>query len=133
MKLEILTLCHSADENKSNGIDIIAASDRVYSDIAPGKISRCVLFYRLRFDATEAGNHNVSISLIGDDGKSLMPPNKKQITAKLKNDYSTCTNLGMVGINGVLLPKFGEYSLDFFVDGVAIGSQPLYFEQTVLK
>ncbi len=133
MKLEILTLCHSASENTGNGIDIIAASDRVYSDCAPGKIKRCELFFRLRFDATEAGNHDVSISLIGEDGKSLMPSNKKQITAKLQNEYSTCTNLGIVGLNGVLLPKFGEYSLDFFVDGVAIGSQPLFFEQTVLK
>jgi len=126
MKLEILTLCDSA-EIKSHSLSLIAATDRIWSERAPGQIPKCSLAFRVRFDATEIGEHSIIISLIEQDGKALLPANKKTIIAKLPENFSTCVNIGIVNLAGIILPKFGEYSLDFIVDGILIGSQPVYF------
>jgi len=60
MKLEILTLCGSA-EAIGGAITIKDATDRIYFNKSSSVISPCCIVYRLRFDPIEIGNHTIKI------------------------------------------------------------------------
>jgi hypothetical protein len=128
MKLEILTLCHSAHTTDA-ALSIVAASDRLYADKAPSKVPESALVFRLRFGPSEVGPHEVVVSLMDQDGKPITPKNSKRIEAKIPNDQCTCTYIGVISLKSVVFPRFGEYQVDLIVDGSVLGSQPFYFNQ----
>jgi hypothetical protein len=128
MNLEIFTLCNSAD-GRDAAVSIVAASDRLYGLQAPCKVPHCALVFRIHFGPSEAGKHEIAIAFVDQAGNAIIPANKRTITAAIPDDQSTCTYNGIMGLGGVVFPKFGEYRLDLIVDGVILGSQPFYFNQ----
>ena len=129
MKLEILTVCESANI-QGQALSIVAASDKIYSNQAPCIVPQFFIVFRIRFELPEEGEHSVTFSIIDQDGNQVIQPLNKILMAKLPGNFSSCLNIGQIKFTDILFPKFGEYSLDFLVDGNSLGSQPLYFAKT---
>ena len=126
MTLEIFTFCDSADVAEG-ALSILKIADGIYSAGCPLKIPRFCVVYRIRFHESETGKHKINLSLFNQDGKLLIPPFNKEIVAIMPQGLSTGVKIGIMGLNGIVFPEFGEYSLNLFVDGNLLGSQPLHF------
>jgi hypothetical protein len=62
------------------------------------------------------------MSIFNQDGALPTPPFKKEITTRHALRLSTGANIGIIGLNGIISPEFGEYSLNLCVDGNLQGS-----------
>ncbi len=125
MNIEFLTLCEAADL-EGDTISVTHASNRLFSKSPASIIARCCVVFRIRFELNEEGEHNASISILDADGVSLTPPNSYPIVVKISGRFITNTLIGKIGIKGIVFPNYGEYSLNLLVDGVVLGSQPIY-------
>ena len=128
MKLEIFTFCDFANVY-GGALCITGIADAICAPQAPLKIPRFCIVYRIRFEASEEGEHNINISIMDEDGSPIIPAFQKPIGAQIPKDLNTGANIGMANFNGVIFPKFGEYSLDLIVDGNLLSSQPLHFQK----
>jgi len=128
MKVGILTLCESASTTGiSQSLNIVGASDMIFADNAPNVIPVCCLVYRIRFDLSEEGIHAIKVSIIDLDGKFVVRPIERKFDVKIQGNFSTILKHGIMNLNRVLLPTFGEYRVELFVDAVRLESQTLYF------
>ncbi|MGH7976350.1 MAG: DUF6941 family protein [Limisphaerales bacterium] len=128
MKLEIFTFCEFANVY-DGALCISGITDGIYSPQEPLKFPRFCIVYRIRFEVAEEGKHTVNISIMDEDGKPIIPAFQKPIVAQIPKGLNTGANIGMANFNGVIFPKFGEYSLDLVVDGKMLSSQPLHFQK----
>jgi hypothetical protein len=125
MKLEILTLCESA-KIEGTALSIIRAFNMFYTPKPPSHIDNCCVAFRLCFEAEEAGEHSVSVSIIDEDGNPCLPHNKQKVIASAPKMCATHTTNGALKINGIVLPRLGEYRVDLIIDGEALGTQSIY-------
>jgi hypothetical protein len=125
MKLEILTICEFA-ANYNGKLCITGISDLFYSAKEPAKLQKCYLVYRVRYDPSEAGVHSLKVSVVDQDGKPVVPPLADKKTIQLREGSPGCIDTGIICLNGIPLPSFGEYSVELVVDDTPLASQPLY-------
>ena len=127
MKLEIFTLCDSAVDYGGK-LCILGAFDRILAKEAPFVYQHCAVAARLRFHRIEEGKHHLRVTFADEDGKTVLPNVDGEVTVKFgPSSPSAAINL-IMGINGLKLERFGEYTVDLAVDGVHQGSLPLYFD-----
>jgi hypothetical protein len=128
MKLEIFTLCDAANDSAGK-LNMLGAFDRVRSPHAPFVLPHCAVVARLRFHRIEEGNHTLRVIFADEDGHSVLAPVEGQVTVRFPEGApSVAINL-IMGINGFKLESFGEYTVDLALDGIHLGSSPLYFER----
>src|SRR5437773_2225296 len=101
MKLEILTLCGSA-ESFGNAVTIKDCTDRMYSDKSAAVLSPCSIVFRIRFDPMELGNHIIRVEIVEQDGKPLFQPINKPINASIPEGLSTGVNVGILNFQEIL-------------------------------
>jgi hypothetical protein len=125
MKVEILTVCDYAT-NYGNKLCIIGAAETFHSTAPQSFLTNCFLVYRLRFEVGEEGDHNLKIVISDEDGKEVKQFTKSNIKAVLRPDGGFIPNLAMIPLNGILLPKYGEFSISLFGDNQLLASIPIY-------
>jgi hypothetical protein len=126
MKLEIFTLCDSAFD-AGGALTIVKISDGIYAPIAPLKIPKICVVFRIRFSENEDGKHGINLSIFNQDGNLMTPPFNKEIQTRRNPNLPTGVNIGIIDLKGIIFPAFGEYELNLFVDGNLLGSQPIHF------
>lgn len=129
MKLEIFTLCESASDYGGK-LCILGAFDHVGAPQAPHVIPRCAVVARIRFHRVEEGAHKLRVSVADADGRSVIPNVEAQVAVPFPEHAQSATFNLVVNINGLKLGVFGEYTTDIAVDGMHMGSLPLYFGRT---
>jgi hypothetical protein len=66
----------------------------------------------MRFEQIEQGNKNLRVSIIGSDGRAIMPTLNAQLNVQIRpNESDASVPLALV-IQQLRLPRFGEYSID---------------------
>src|SRR4051812_11355288 len=73
MKLELLTLCDFAKGESSGKLYIIGAFDHIYATQEPVTAPMCAIAARIRFEAAERGQKQVTISFVDSDGGRVIP------------------------------------------------------------
>ena len=132
LKLEIFTLCESAADYAGK-LCILGAFDHVSAPQAPHVVPRCAVVARLRFHRVEEGTHKLRVSVADADGRSVVPNVEAQVTVPFPETAQSATFNLVVHINGLRLAAFGEYTTDIAVDGMHLGSLPLYFGKAESK
>ncbi|MBM3878257.1 MAG: hypothetical protein FJ387_00805 [Verrucomicrobia bacterium] len=128
MKLEVFTLCDAATDSGGK-LNILGAFDRLGAPQAPMVQPHCAVAARLRFHRIEEGRHKLRVTFGDEDGKTVLPAIEGEVGVRFgETARSAAFNL-IMGINGLKLERFGEYTVDLAVDGVHLGTLPLYFEQ----
>lgn len=129
MKLEIFALCDAATVSGGK-LNILGAFDSVFAPQAPVVHSQCALALRLRFSRIEEAEHRIRISVVDDDGRSIMPNLDGKLGVKFAGEEDSVVTNFIVNIQQLKLEKFGTYSIDLAVDGRHETALPLAFKQS---
>jgi hypothetical protein len=82
---------------------------------------------RLQMHATEApSDHAFKLVVMDEDGKELAAAEGQLHIEKITGtppEWGQGSNL-IIGLQGLLLPKFGQYSLHLLIDGRHLGERP---------
>jgi len=84
---------------------------------------------RLRFSRIEAGDHKIILQFVDEDGKELLPSLQGNLQVKIDQEAGFAGANLILNIQGLQLPKIGEYSFDLAVDSIEVASLPLMVKQ----
>ncbi|MCF6150555.1 MAG: hypothetical protein E3K37_18150 [Candidatus Kuenenia sp.] len=121
MKVILFTLCQAANIDIKNNLNILGAFDMITAIKVP-VIYSCVLVLKLRFDKRDEGKKTFRISFIDADGKKLLPPLENEFVVSIPNESSFCCMNFISPIQKLQLDRFGNYSIDFSIDGTLVWS-----------
>ena len=114
MRLEIVTLCHSAIE-QSGHLSIFAAFNNINVAELPHKFPPFTLACRLRFEPAEEGEHQLKVTVADTDGRVLGQMTVKFQLFQALFKPSATMNL-VFPISGMELRHTGEHTIDLILD-----------------
>ena len=130
MRIEIFTLCDAAADYQGK-MSLLGTFDTIRTKKMTAIHPQCAIALRLRFSWLEQGDHAISIKLVDEDGKQIIP----SLNANAKVRFSE-TMQGSIATNMILnlyrlkFEHYGEYSIDLVIDGNEEASLPLYVKET---
>ena len=129
MKVEIFNLCDYAAADASAKLNLIGIFDTIYARETPVVNGFCTLAARVRFDRIEEGLKKFKISFVDSDGRLILPSLETQILVQIPPESQNATAQIVTQLSQLILPRFGEYSIDLAIDGRQEASTPIYARQ----
>ena len=123
MQLEILSFCDAATDHAGK-LNILGATDTIVVPTVPAVYPRCAIVMRFRVARVEEGEHTVRLMVIDMDGGAIMNVDGK-MNIHLATAMTSVMNL-IINFNNLELKEAGEYAIEVAVDGILIGSSPLF-------
>lgn len=110
-------LCDSANESGGK-INVLGLGwETIHATETPFTHPQIYVVSKFQFHTTETGQKSVELRLIDADGNDILPVVRGQLNVEPPTvGTSRSVNLVM-GLNGLRLPSFGEYSAHINVDG----------------
>lgn len=128
METEIFTLADFAQDNNSK-LTIVGTFDSIMSKQFPTQHPACSIACRLRFAASETGEHNFRLRLIDTAGKEVIKPIDGNITIGAPpNGQFASVNI-VINFNQLQFEKPGRYSFELYIDGDWKSGLPLLLQQ----
>ncbi len=123
MNIEAFLLCDCATDQRGK-LNVLGAFDSIYAKKTPIVHPACTVATRIRFERIEEGEHKVSINVIDQDGKSVIPRLNGNISVKARPDAgSSVVNL-ILNLQRLKFENYGEYRIDLAIDEKLEGSLP---------
>lgn len=123
MQLEILTFCDAAAEYGGR-LNILGAADTIIAPDLPVKYPHCALVARMRAARIEEGDHTVRLMIIDADGGVILTVDGK-LSIRFAGGMGGAVNL-IINAQNLEFKQAGEYAIELAVDGIQLGSSPLY-------
>lgn len=123
MQLEILTFCDAAAEYGGR-LNILGSTDTILVPDTPFRYPHCTLAMRLRASRIEQGEHAVRVMIIDADGTPIVNVDGK-LNVRFAGAIGGALNL-IINAQNLEFKEVGEYSIEVAVDGIQIGSTPLF-------
>ncbi|RIK32123.1 MAG: hypothetical protein DCC55_36525 [Chloroflexi bacterium] len=123
MQLEILTFCDAAAEYGGR-LNILGAADTLVATDLPVKYPHCALVARMRAARIEEGDHTVRLMIIDADGGAVLSVDGK-MSIRFAGGMGGAVNL-IINAQNLEFKQAGEYAIELAVDGIQLGSSPLY-------
>lgn len=123
MQLEILTFCDAAAEYGGR-LNILGAADTIIAPDLPVKYPHCALVARMRAARIEEGDHTVRLMIIDADGGAILNVDGK-LSIRFAGGMGGAVNL-IINAQQLEFKAAGEYAIELAVDGIQLGSTPLY-------
>lgn len=124
MHVQIAALCDSAVDYNGK-LCLLGAFDSIYVQRFPAVHPHCSIALRLVFDNAEEGRHQLRLTLIDDDGRSLLPKIEPVVEVRMGKDSFFATSNLVFNLQGMKFDKAGHYSIDISMDGNMIARIPL--------
>lgn len=125
MQIEVFSLCDAA-LHTSGKLNILGVFDSITVRGLPAKHPHCAIALRIRFTTVEAGAHKVRITMVDEDGKSIVEkPIEGNIEAKFGENTRWVTSDLVFNMQNMQFPKEGQYSIDLAIDGRQQASLPI--------
>ena len=124
MKLDFAFICdYAAVAGKINALGI--GFDTIFASQVPTKHPHFSLVIQLRANVVEAGEKNLEVHLIDEDGKDVIPVIKGKFM--VQKPAAGIESTGRIGIafNNVEFPHYGSYSLHAVIEGLELVDVPL--------
>lgn len=128
MFVEIFSICDAATDYGGR-LNLLGTFEGIASAKAPIVRDRCSVAARIRFEAREAGSHSVSTRFVDEKGEQVMPEMRASLSVKIQGGRTSGAFNFVLNINRLILPKFGLYEIQLWVDGVRQSSIPLLVAQ----
>ena len=123
MQLEILTFCDAAAEYGGR-LNILGAADTIIAADLPLKYPHCALVARMRAARIEEGDHTVRLMIIDADGHTILNVDGK-LAIRFASGAGGAVNL-IINAQNLEFKEPGEYAIELAVDGIQLGSSPLF-------
>jgi len=128
MNMDFAFICDYAEASgKINALGI--GFDTIYARAVPAIHNLFFLVFQLRATVTEAGEKNIVVSMIDEDGRGVIPPLNARITVPRPTAGTESTARVAMAFNGVQFERYGSYSLHVVVDGHLMVRVPLKVSQ----
>jgi len=116
MDIDFAFICDYAEvAGKINALGI--GFDTIFAAQVPAQHPMFHLVAQIRANITEAGEKDLSIRLMDADGRDIIPPIVDKFTIQPPAAGTESTGRIGVAFNGVVFPRFGEYSLHVVIQG----------------
>lgn len=123
MNIEVFCLCDAATESYGK-LNILGAFDTIVASALPAVHYQCAIGMRVRFSAGELGSHQVAVNFVDADGAHLIP----SACGVLNVTAAGSANL-ILNLQRLIIPRFGEYSIDLTINGMHLSTLPLFVNQ----
>ena len=124
MNIDFAFICDYADvTNKINALGI--GFDTIFAAKVPTKHPNFFVVVQLRTTVVEAGDKNLEVFLIDEDGKEIVPPLRTKFN--IPKPQSGTESIGRLAMrfDNTEFPKYGSYSLHVVVEGHEMVRIPL--------
>ena len=124
MNTDFAFICDYAEvARKINALGI--GFDTIYAPKVPAKHPSFFLVLQLRTNVVEAGEKNLEVHLIDEDGNDIMPTLRGKFT--VQKPISGTESIGRIAMrfNNVEFPRYGSYSLHAVIEGQEMVHVPL--------
>lgn len=125
MQIEIFALCDAATADTGK-LNMLGAFDTMWVAQTPAVLPHCAVALRVRFSRIERGDHNVGVSFVDMDGKSLIPAAHGVLRMNFPDEQSCGSANLILNLQGLKFEKTGEYAIDLAIDGEQKASLPLF-------
>jgi len=124
MDTEVFVLCDAATDDTGK-LNILGAFDSIMARALPVVHPQCAVALRIRFLRVEAGDHKIKISLMDEDGKSVVPDLDAAVNIRFRGPESSLAVNMIMNLQRVQFKMTGEYSINLAIDGRHERSIPL--------
>lgn len=116
MELEIFTLADFAQDNNTK-LTVVGTFDSIYAPAFPATHPSCYVASRMRFGASEVGEHEFKLTLTDSDGKEIIQPITGNINVgPAPNGQASTINI-IINFAQLQFSKEGRYSFQLYIDG----------------
>jgi len=124
MDVQVAALCDSAADYGGK-LCLLGVFDTIGVRQLPAVHHHCSIAVRVVFHAGEEGKHQVKLTLIDEDGRSLLPKIEPVMDVKMpENMFFASSNL-VFNLQGMRFEKAGHFSIDISIDGKIVARIPL--------
>ena len=132
MNIEAFLLCDCATDSFGK-LNVLGAFDSIHAAKMPHVHPACTIAIRIRFNATEHGQHQMRLNVIDVDGKSIVPKLEGQVNVPAKKDASSIAVNMILNLQRLKFENFGEYRVDFAIDGRQEASLPFHVKERMIR
>ena len=127
MNIEIAAICDAATANDAGGrLNILGAFDRIFAKF-PLVIPQCSAAFRLRYQRSEAGTHQLSLSIEDVVGHAIVPPMQSEIDLMpVVQGFDTAAVNMVLNMQRLQIARPDKYIVRLIVDEDEIATLPLY-------
>ena len=123
MNLDFAFLCDYAEAGaKLNALGI--GFDTIFAPQLPIRHLHFSLVLQLRASVTEAGQKRITVNLIDEDGRDVIPPVEGQFSIVRPESGAYSTGRFVVEFGNVEFKQYGAYSVHVVIEGSEIASIP---------
>ena len=127
MNIEIAAICDAATANDVGGrLNILGAFDRIFAK-SPLVIPQCSAAFRLRYQRSEAGTHQLSLSIEDVVGHPIVPPMQSEIELlPVVQGFDTAAVNMVLNMQRLQFKRPDKYIVRLVVDNEELATLPLY-------
>jgi hypothetical protein len=127
MQLEILTFCDAAVEYDGR-LNLLGATDSISAPSLPFRYNQCALAMRVRAARIEEGEHTVRVMIIDADGNPIVSVEGTMVVRFNQNQGHAVggTMHLIIHAQNLEFRSEGEHAIEVAVDGIQLGSSPLF-------
>lgn len=127
MNIEIAAICDAATANDVGGrLNILGAFDRIFAKF-PLVIPQCSAAFRLRYQRSEAGTHQLNLSIEDVVGHPIVPPMQSEIELlPVVQGFDTAAVNMVLNMQRLQFKRPDKYIVRLVVDNEELATLPLY-------
>ena len=129
MIIEVAVLCDAATDDNGK-LNLLGAFDTIYTQQLPAVHPQCSIALRVTFGHEDEGTHQLQLSFVDADGRSIMPGIPIPVEVVLPGDSHFGTRNFIVNIQQLKFESPGLYSTDIALDNRTQASIPLLVKHT---
>lgn len=124
MDVRVAVLADFASISEGGKLNILGIFTNIFAESVPAVHHQMQLVTAFEFDSSEAGNKNIKIELVEEDGKDIFSMSGVIRVDRDPNGRSTVINQ-MLNFNNMVFPKFGNYEFRVLLEGLTVCNIPL--------
>jgi hypothetical protein len=110
-------ICDSANESGGK-INVLGLGwEVIHTAETPYTHPQLYVVAKFQFHTTEVGEKNVELRMIDADGGDILPVVRAQLNVPTPSTGTTTSVNLVMGLNGLKLPTFGQYSAHINING----------------
>lgn len=122
MNIYTAVLCDSAEDLQGK-LNVTGAFDTLFAERFPVAHKECSLALRFGYTQKDAGTHKISLNIVDDQGKSILPeetPIQGEISVEIPEGLDFFTRNSIIRLQNMIFQKEGTYTVD-----ITMNEEPL--------
>lgn len=126
LELMFAFLCDYADNSSGKLTAVGIGVDTIYAHQVPAQHPLLYGVIGLRFGIVEVGQKQLGVRIIDADGNNIVPPLDSTLNVAPPPAGYLNRNLRIaLALQGLLFPRYGDYSVSWLLGGQQVASVPL--------